>query len=153
LSVEDSAGLELEQMGPIDYVVIEFPDGQHKGEAAPLLVDLVDRGIIRILDLLFVLKDEDGTISGVEISDLDGDVVSDFRVFEGASSGVLSEEDREHAGNAMEPGSAALVILYENRWAAPFARAMREAGGQLVAFDRIPVQALVAALDAAEAKS
>jgi uncharacterized protein DUF6325 len=140
-------------MGPIDYVVIEFPDGQHKGEAAPLLVDLVDRGIIRILDLLFVRKDEDGTISGVEISDLDGDGISDFRVFEGASSGVLGEEDREHAGNAMEPGSAAIVILYENRWAAPFARAMREAGGQLVAFDRIPVQALVAALDAAEAKS
>jgi Family of unknown function (DUF6325) len=153
LSVENLAIEELDQMGPIDYVVIEFPEGQHRGEAAPLLLDLVDRGIIRILDLMFIRKDEDGSVGGVEISDLDGDGVSDFRVFEGASSGLLSEEDREEAGSAMEPGAAALVILFENRWAAPFARAMRQAGGQLIAFGRIPTQALLGALDAAEAKS
>jgi hypothetical protein len=153
LTVEDAAAHELDQMGPVDYVVIEFPDGQPKGEAAPLLVDLVDRGIIRILDLMVIVKGEDGTISGLEIADLDGDGISDLRVFEGASSGLLDDEDREHAGNTLEPGAAAIVILFENRWAAPFARAMREAGGQLVAFGRIPVQGLLAALDAAEAKS
>ena len=140
-------------MGPVDYVVIEFPDGQPKGEAAPLLVDLVDRGIIRILDLMLIVKDQDGTISALEIADVDGDGVADLRVFEGASSGLLGEEDRAEAGNALEPGAAALVILFENRWAAPFARAVREAGGQLVAFGRIPVQGLLAALDAAEEKS
>ena len=115
--------------------------------------DLVDRGIIRILDLMLIVKEEDGTISGLEIADFDGDGVNDLRGFAGASSGLLSEEDREHAGNALEPGAAAIVILFENRWAAPFARAMREAGGQLVAFGRIPVQGLLAALDEAEAKS
>jgi Family of unknown function (DUF6325) len=144
---------ELEQMGPVDIVVIEFPDGVHKGEAAPLLIDLVDRGIIRILDLMFVRKDEDGTVSGLEIADLDGDGVADFRVFEGASSGLLGDDDRQEAANVLEPGAAALVIMFENRWAAPFAVAMREAGGQLVGFQRIPIQALVAALDAAEGQA
>src|SRR5690242_8565057 len=118
---------ELDQMGPVDIVVIEFPDGVHKGEAAPLLVDLVDRGIIRILDLMLIRKDEDGTVSGVEIADLDGDGVTDYRVFEGATSGLLGEEDREEAGNVLQPGAAALLIMFENRWAAPFAKAMREA--------------------------
>ena len=142
---------ELDQMGPVDIVVIEFPDGEHKGEAAPLLIDLVDRGIIRILDLMFIQKGEDGTVSALEIADIDGDGVADFRVFEGASSGLLGDEDRDEAGNVLQPGAAALVIMFENRWAAPFAKAMREAGGQLVAFQRIPIQALLAALDAAEA--
>jgi hypothetical protein len=114
---------------------------------------LVDRGIIRILDLMFVRKDEDGTVSGVEISDLDGDGVSEFRVFEGASSGLMGDEDRQEAGNILEPGAAALVIMFENRWAAPFAKAMREAGGQLAAFGRIPTQGLLAALEAAEARA
>jgi hypothetical protein len=140
-------------MGPVDYVVIEFPDGVHKGEAAPLLVDLVDRGIIRILDLILIRKNEDGTVSGLEIADLDGDGVSDFRVFEGASSGLMSDEDREEAGNILEPGAAALVIMFENRWAAPFGKAMREAGGQLAAFGRIPTQGLLAALEAAEGRA
>jgi hypothetical protein len=153
LTVDDATAHELDQMGPVDYVVIEFPDGQPKGEAAPLLVDLVDRGIIRILDLMLIAKGEDGRVSGLEIADFDGDGINDLRVFEGASSGLLGEEDREQAGNTLEPGAAALVILFENRWAAPFARAVREAGGQLVAFGRIPVQAILAALDEAEAKS
>ena len=144
---------ELEQMGPIDCVVIEFPDGQPKGEAAPLLLDLVDRGIIRVLDLVFITKDADGTVSGLEISNLDGEGGGELAVFAGASSGILGDEDRREAGNAIEPGTAAAVLLYENRWAAPFARAVRKAGGQLVAFERIPVQALLAALDAAEETS
>ena len=142
---------ELDQMGPVDIVVIAFPDGVHKGEAAPLLIDLVDRGIIRILDLMFIQKGEDGTVSALEIADIDGDGVADYRIFEGASSGLLGEEDRDEAGNVLDPGAAALIIMFENRWAAPFAKAMREAGGQLVGFQRIPIQALLAALDAAEA--
>ena len=153
MAVEDVAGHELEDMGPVDYVLIEFPDGQPKGQAAPLLVDLVERGVIRILDLMFISKNEDGTTTAMEIADFDGDGVPDLMVFEGASSGLLSDEDRDEAGNAMEPGAAALLLVYENRWAAPFAKAMREAGGQLVAFGRIPVQALLASLEAAEATS
>jgi hypothetical protein len=137
-------------MGPIDCVVIEFPGGQPKGEAAPHLLDLVDRGIIRILDLIFITKDEDGTISGIEITDLDSEGAGGFMAFSGASSGLLSDEDRDHAGAVIEPGTAAAVLIYENRWAAPFARSLRKAGGQLVAFHRIPVQAMLAALDAAE---
>jgi uncharacterized protein DUF6325 len=153
LTVEETAGLDLEQMGPVDYVLIEFPDGVHKGEAAPLLVDLVDRGLIRILDLMFISKAEDGSTSALQIEDIDGDGKADYMVFEGASSGLLSDEDRDEAGNAMEPGTAALLIVFENRWAAPFARAVRQAGGQLVAFGRIPVQALLASLEAAEARA
>jgi hypothetical protein len=152
LAAEDVAGHDLEQMGPVDYVLIEFPDGVHKGEAAPLLLDLVERGLIRILDLMFISKDEDGSVSALEIADIDDDGKADFMVFEGASSGLLTDEDKEEAGNAMEAGTAALLIVFENSWAAPFARAMREAGGQLVAFGRIPVQALLASLEAAEAK-
>jgi len=140
-------------MGPIDCVVIEFPDGQPKGEAAPLLLDLVDRGIIRVLDLVFITKDADGAVSGLEISNLDGEGGGELAVFAGASSGILGDDDRREAGNAIEPGTAAAVLLYENRWAAPFARAVRKAGGQLVAFERIPVQALLAALEAAEETS
>ena len=140
-------------MGPIDCVVIEFPDGQPKGEAAPLRLDLVDRGIIRVLDLIFITKDPDGTVSGLEISNLDGEGGGELAVFAGASSGILSDDDRREAGNAIEPGTAAAVLLYENRWAAPFARAVRKAGGQLVAFERIPVQALLAALEAADETS
>ena len=144
---------ELEEMGPIDMVVIEFPDGEPKGEAAPLLVDLVDRGVIRILDLMFVRKDQDGTVTGLEIGDFDGDGTTDLRVFEGASSGLLDDDDLESAGGALQAGSAAALIVFENRWAAPFAMAIRRAGGQLAAFERIPVQALLASLEAAEAKT
>jgi len=153
VTVDEMAGHDLEDMGPVDYVLIEFPDGVHKGGAAPLLVDLVDRGIIRILDLMFLSKDEDGSTTALEIGDIDGDGKTDFVVFEGASSGLLSDEDRDQAGNTMEPGTAALLIVFENRWAAPFAKAMREAGGRLAAFGRIPVQELLASLEAAEARS
>ena len=107
MAVEDVAGHDLEDMGPVDYVLIEFPDGQPKGQAAPLLLDLVDRGLIRILDLMFISKDEDGTTSAVEIADIDGDGKPDFMVFEGASSGLLGDEDSDEAGNAMEPDTAA----------------------------------------------
>ena len=141
---------QLKEMGPVDYLVVEWPGKQPTGEAAPLLLDLVDRGIIRILDLAFIAKGDDGSVAGLEISDL-GDQVEELKVFEGASSGLMADDDVEAAGEALEPGTSAALLVYENVWAAPFATAVRKSGGQLVANGRIPVQAIVAALDAAEA--
>ncbi len=141
---------DLDEMGPIDYIVVEFPGSKMTGEGFPLLLDLVDRGIIRVLDLLFVTKDLDGTIAAIEIADLDGDGVLDLAVFAGASSGLLGEDDLDEAGTVLEPGSSAGILVYENVWAGPFASALRRGGGQLVASGRIPVQALLAALEAAE---
>jgi hypothetical protein len=141
---------ELEEMGPIDYILIEWPGRQPTGEAVPHLVDLVDSGIIRLLDLAFITKDEDGNVAGVEISEV-ADQVEEMKVFEGASSGLLSEDDTAEAAEALEPGTSAALLVYENRWAGPFAAAVRRSGGQLVASGRIPVQAMMAALEAAEA--
>lgn len=141
---------ELDLMGPVDYLVIEFPGSRMTGEGLPLLVDLVDRGIIRILDFVFVMKDDDGSVRGLEVADLDGDGDLDLAVFEGASSGLLDEEDLAEAGGVLEPGSSAAVLVYENLWAAPLAVALRRGGAQLAASGRIPVQALIAAVDAAE---
>ncbi|MEV0179869.1 DUF6325 family protein [Streptomyces sp. NPDC050625] len=139
---------DVEEMGPVDYLVIEFPGNRMTGEAFPLLVDLVERGIVRILDLTFVRKEGDGSVTGLELQDL-GDEV-DLSVFAGASSGLLDQGDIEEAGNALEPGNSAAVLVYENVWAAPLARALRRSGAQLVAGGRIPVQALLASLDAVE---
>jgi Family of unknown function (DUF6325) len=137
-------------MGPIDYLVIEWPDRQPNGEAAPFLVDLVDRGLIRVIDIAFLAKDDDGSVATLELSSLAEESES-LKEFVGASSGVLSEEDAQEAANALEPGRSAAVLVYENRWAAPFAAALRRSGAQLVANGRIPIQAMLAALDAAEA--
>jgi hypothetical protein len=141
---------DLDHMGPIDYIVVEFPGSRMTGEGLPLLVDLVDRGIIRILDLVFVRKELDGSVRGIAIADLDQDGKLDLAVFEGASSGLLGQDDYDEAGAVLEPGSSAGLLIYENTWAAPFARALRRGGGQLVASGRIPVQAILAALDAIE---
>jgi Family of unknown function (DUF6325) len=141
---------DLEEMGPVDYLVIEFPGSRMTGEGLPLLVDLVDRGIVRILDLTFVKKELDGSVRGVTIADLDEDGKLDLAVFEGASSGLLGQDDIEEASGALEPGSSAALLIYENTWAAPLATALRRGGAQLVAGGRIPVQAILAALDAAE---
>jgi Family of unknown function (DUF6325) len=139
-----------EELGPVDVVVIAYPAGAPMtGEAAPMLVDLVDRGIIRVLDARFVRKNEDGTFSGFEATGLDDKGVGDFAVFEGASSGLLGDDDAATAAEALEPGSAAVAILFENRWAAPFAVAVRRNGGVLVDFQRIPVQAIIEAAEAA----
>jgi SAM-dependent methyltransferase len=142
-----------EEMGPIDYLIVEFPGNKMTGEGFPILLDLVDRGLIRILDLLFVVKAEDGTTTVVDISDLDHDGTLDLAVFQGASSGLLDPSDVDDASGVLEPGSSAGILIYENRWAAPLAAALRRGGGQLVARGGIPMDALVASLDAADSGS
>lgn len=140
----------IDEMGPIDYVVIEFPGNRMTGEAFPLLLDLVDRGLVRVLDLTFVRKDVDGSVAGLEIADLTAEGLGELEVFQGASSGLLGEDDLADAAAVLEPGSSAAVLVYENLWAAPLAVAIRRGGGRLVASGRIPVQDVLASLDAAE---
>jgi len=134
------------ELGPIDYLVVEFPGNRMTGEGWPLLVDLVDRGIIRLLDLVFIRKEDDGSVTGLSLQDLGNEGV-DLTIFEGASSGLLGDDDLAEAAKAVEPGSSAGVMIYENSWAAPFATALRRGGGQLVAFGRIPIQDILAALE------
>ncbi|MGY1802200.1 DUF6325 family protein [Blastococcus sp. SYSU D00922] len=149
-----TAGLEqsadLDQMGPVDYVVLAFPTDRMTGEALPLLVDLVDRGIIRILDLVFLRKDADGTVTTLTQVDLERMKVLEAVLFEGATSGLLGPDDVAEVAAGLDPGTAAGVLVYENVWAAPFAAAVRRSGGRLVAAGHIPVQELVATLDALE---
>jgi uncharacterized membrane protein len=137
---------QFEEMGPIDYIVLEWPKQQPTGEVAPMILDLHERGIIRILDVAFMMKDDDGSVVTLEVGDL-----GDFAAFEGASSGLLGQDDLEEAASVLEPGTSAAVLLWENTWAAPVATALRRSGGQLVASGRIPIQAILASLDAAEA--
>jgi uncharacterized membrane protein len=144
---------ELDLMGPVDYLVVEFPGNRMTGEGLPMLLDLVERGIIRILDFAFVTKDTDGSVAGIEITDLDADGELDVAVFEGARSGLVDDDDLAEAGSVLEPGSSAGVLVYENLWAAPLARELRRGGAQLVASGRVPVQALLASIEAAEAQS
>jgi hypothetical protein len=139
---------QFEEMGPIDYIVIEWPGKQPTGEAAPMILDLHEQGIIRVLDIAFLAKGEDGSVAMLSIDDL-GD--GHFGLFEGASSGLLGQEDIDDAASVLEPGTSAAVLVWENRWAAPIATALRRSGGQLVASGRIPVQAILASLEAADA--
>jgi hypothetical protein len=139
----------LLEMGPIDYIVLEWPGRQPDGSVAPLILELVDRGLIRILDVAFLGKDENGSAYAVDIADIAA--AEAFGVFDGASSGLLRDEDLAEAASVLEPGTTAAVLVWENRWAAPVAVAIRKSGGQLVASGRIPVQALIASLDALEA--
>ena len=144
---------DVDAVGPIDYLVVEFPGNRMTGEGLSILVDLVDRAIIRILDLVFVRKDLDGSITGLAIADLDGDGELDLAVFEGVSSGLLDQDDIADAAGVLEPGCSAGILLYENRWAAPFVAALRRGGAQLVASGRIPADDVVEALDAAESRA
>ena len=141
---------DLDDLGPIDYLVMEFPGSKMTGEGLPILVDLVDRGIIRILDLEFVKKELDGTIRGVTIADFDRDGTLDVAVFEGSFSGLLDKDDLDEAGSLLQPGDSAGILIYENHWAAPFAAAMRRSGGQVLASGRIPLANILEALDSTE---
>jgi hypothetical protein len=141
----------LDQMGPVDYFVVGFANDRMRGEAFPLLVDLVDRGIIRILDLAFIRKGEDGRVTILSQVDLERMQVLEAALFEGAASGVLGPDDLEEAARALDPGTSAGVLVYENVWAAPFAAAVRRAGGYVAATGHIPIQDLLSALDALEA--
>ena len=142
---------DIQETGPIDYLVVEFPGNRMTGEGLPLLVDLVDSGIIRILDLVFVRRELDGSIAAVELKDFDNDGELDLAVFEGASSGLVGSDDLDEMTSVIEPGSSAGLLIYENVWAAPFAAALRRGGAQLVASGRIPTQAILASLEAMEA--
>ena len=144
---------EMDELGPVDYLVVEFPADQanFSGEMAAELKSLVDAGTIRILDLLIITKDADGTIDSFEIDDFDG--LDELRVLEAELADLLAEDDVADLAAAMEPGSVAGVLVWENRWAAPFASAARRAGGQLVANGRIPIQAILASMEADEAST
>jgi hypothetical protein len=143
---------ETNEMGPIDYILIEWPGRQPNGEVAPHLVDLVDRGLIRILDVAFIAKDEDGSVAGIELAEL-GDGAAELSIFEGASSGLIADEDIGAAADALEPGTSAALLIFENTWAGPFVAAVRRSGGQLVASGRIPAEDILDALDALEANA
>jgi hypothetical protein len=137
-------------LGPISYLVVEFPGSKMTGEGLPALVDLVDRGLIRVLDLAFIMRGTDGSVTAIELRDLDGDGALDLTVFEGASSGLLDDEDRAAAAGAIEPGSSAAVLLFENRWAIPFTRALERSEAQVVVAGYVPMADFVASLDALE---
>jgi hypothetical protein len=139
---------ELDVLGPVDWIVVEFPGSRFNGEIAPILADLVERDLIRILDLLILKKDAAGELEAFEISDLDESELGELVGMEAELAMLLSEDDVNAIAAAIEPGSAAAVLVWENKWAAPFGSAVRRAGGQLVAGGRIPVQAILAAIEA-----
>lgn len=134
-------------IGPIDYLIIEWPDQQPNGEALPHLIDLVDRGLVRVIDLAFITKAEDGTVAALNVDELG----AEFAVFDGAASGLLDEGDISEAASAIEPGTSAAVLIWENLWAAPLAGALRGNGAQVVARGAVPLDALAETLDAVEA--
>jgi hypothetical protein len=138
----------VDELGPVDWLVVEFPGSRFKGEIAPALDDLVEAGTIRVLDLLLIKKDEDGSLEFYELSDLEESELGTLRAYEAELATLLSAEDVEAVAEAVEPGSSAALLVWENSWAAPFASAVRRAGGQLVATGRIPIQALLAAVEA-----
>jgi uncharacterized membrane protein len=141
---------DIEETGTIDWLVIEFPGTEIKGALVPPLLDLVDRRLIRLLDALIVLKRSDGTFESLTSQDLDPIQVGELGALAGASSGLLTDEDAAATASVLEPDTAALLLVYENLWSIPFATAARRAGGQLVSSGRIPVQAVLARLDALE---
>jgi hypothetical protein len=142
----------MPDVGPIDYLALEFPQAKLNGEGLGILIDLVDRGIIRLLDLRMVKREVDGTFTAAEIADFDNDGTLDLAVFEGVQSGLLDDDDLSQAANLIEPGNAVALLVWENAWAGPFVSAMRRAGAEVVASGRIPADDVVAALDALEAE-
>ncbi|MCM1950481.1 DUF6325 family protein [Streptomyces sp. G2] len=144
---------EFSEMGPVDFLILEFPGNRMTGEGLTLLLDLVERRVIRILDLSFIRKDEDGTVTALKVADLDGDGELDLAVFEGASSGLLGEDDLQEAAAVLEAGSSAGILVYENLWAAPLAAALRRSGARMVANGRISPEDLLTSLEALEAET
>jgi hypothetical protein len=146
----DGMSDDVEAIGPVSYLIVEFPGSKMTGEGLPILVDLVDQGLIRILDLLFVTRGEDGSLTAAELRDLDMDGELDLTIFEGAASGLLDDSDLADAASVVEPGSSAAILLFENRWATPFTQALRRGGAEVVAAGYVPLDAIVASLDATE---
>ncbi len=141
---------EVDELGPVDWIVVEFPGSKFNGQIAPALRELVERDLVRVLDLLVLKKDDDGSLEAFELSDLDEGEVGELRTYESELAMLLSEEDVTSLAAAIESGSSAAVLVWENTWAAPFASAVRRSGGQLVASGRIPIQAMLAAVEADE---
>jgi hypothetical protein len=137
----------IDELGPVDYLVVEFPGSNFNGEILPELAALVDSGTVRGLDLVLIKKQEDGTFEGFEFDDIESGSLGELRELERELADLLSEDDIVAVADALEPGSTAALLVYENSWAAPFAAAVRRSGGQLVANGRIPVQALIGALE------
>ena len=144
--------LSEQAVGPIDYLALELPAARMKGEGLAALVDLVDRGIIRVLDMRLVKREDDGSFTAMAITDLDGDGTLDLAIFEGIESGLLDDDDLRQAAELIEPGKVVALLLYENTWAAPFVAAMRRAGAELIASGRIPADEVEAILDTLEAE-
>ena len=138
------------QVGPIDYLAIEFPGARLTGEGLAALLDLVDNNIIRVLDLRAAKVDTDGTVTALEIADFDGDGTLDLAVVQGVQSGLLDDDDLNESAGLIEPGNAVALILYENTWAGPFVAAMRKAGAEVVASGRIPAADVIDLLDQLE---
>ncbi|MDN5895213.1 MAG: DUF6325 family protein [Nocardioides sp.] len=137
----------VDELGPVDWIVVEFPGSKFKGEIVPVLADLVERNIVRVLDLLIMRKDAEGALEAFELSDLEDGEIGALRSYESELAMLLSEEDVIAVAASVEPDSTAAVLVWENTWAAPFGTAVRRAGGQLVASGRIPVQALLAVIE------
>jgi hypothetical protein len=137
----------IDELGPVDYLVVEFPGSNFNGEILPELAALVDSGTVRVLDLVLIKKQEDGTFEGFEFDDIESGSLGELRELERELADLLSEDDIVAVADALDPGSTAALLVYENSWAAPFAAAVRRSGGQLVANGRIPVQALIGALE------
>jgi len=150
-TLDERQATSLDELGPVDYIVVEFPPGASNftGEMASELVALVDSGTIRVIDVLILTKDEDGTVEPMELSDV-GEL-GELRAIEAQLAELLAQEDVDHLAAAMEPGSTAGVLIWENLCAAPFASAARRSGGQLIANGRIPIQAIIASIEADEA--
>ena len=143
----------MSELAPVDYMIVAFPGNQFKGEIAPALADLVEKGTIRIIDLAFVMKDEDGEIGAFELTDIDPQVRQGFENMGVEVNGLFNEDDLKAAAEELEPNSSAALLLWENLWAKDVAQAIRDAGGEIFDFERLPHEVVQAARDAALANA
>jgi hypothetical protein len=150
MASSEGAATERGALGPVSYLIVEFPGNKMTGEAFPILMDLVDRGLIRILDLEFVTRDENGSMRTIELMDIDHDGKFDLAIFEGSNSGLLDAKDLADASSVIEPGSSAAIMIFENHWAMPFVQALRRGSAQLIAAGYIPQDDLAAAVEATD---